>query len=189
MRRARDLFCFLDDDVEVWPGWLDAMLAGAAAYPDHEVLGGPIRARLEGSHLRACGREPLPVTTLDLGEADTDAAFVWGANLTIRRAAIERVGRFDESLQLYGDEEEFQIRLKAAGGRIRYVADAGVDHRRTGKDAKVSVALALRVLPRAQLAPERRPQAERARPRRRAAHARRLHLAHRARAGAGSGSC
>ena len=134
---SSDLFCFLDDDVEVWPGWLDAMLAGAAAYPDHEVLGGPIRARLEGSHLRACGREPLPVTTLDLGLQDTDAAFVWGANLTIRRAAIERVGRFDESLQLYGDEEEFQIRLKAAGGRIRYVAKAGVDHRRTGKDAKI----------------------------------------------------
>jgi hypothetical protein len=132
-----DLFCFLDDDVEVWPGWLDAMLAGAAAYPEHEVLGGPIRARLEGSGLRACGREPLPVTTLDLGTEDTDADFAWGANLTIRRAAIDRVGGFNESLRIYGDEEEFQTRLKAAGGRIRYVAAAGVDHRRAGADAKV----------------------------------------------------
>ena len=46
---AGELLCFLDDDVEVWPGWLDALLAGAAAHPDHDVFGGPIRARLEGS--------------------------------------------------------------------------------------------------------------------------------------------
>jgi GT2 family glycosyltransferase len=134
---ATDLFCFLDDDVEVWPSWLDAMLVGAAAYPEHEVLGGPIRARLEGSRLRACGREPLPVTTLDLGGEDADAAFVWGANLAIRRSAIERVGRFDERLSGNGDEEEWELRLKAAGGRIRYLAAAGVDHRRTGRDARL----------------------------------------------------
>jgi GT2 family glycosyltransferase len=135
---STDLFCFLDDDVEVWPEWLDALLIGADAYPAHEVLGGPIRARLEGSHLRACGREPLPVTTLDLGAEDTDAAFVWGANLAIRRAAIERVGRFDERLSGNGDEEEWERRLKAAGGRIRYLAAAGVDHRRTGRDARLA---------------------------------------------------
>jgi GT2 family glycosyltransferase len=134
---SSDLLCFLDDDIEVWPGWLDAMVAGAAANPEHDVLGGPIRARLEGSRLRSCGREPLPVTTLDLGSEDTDAEFVWGANLTLRRRALERVGPFDETLDLYGDEEEFQMRLKAAGGRIRYVAAAGVDHRRTGADARL----------------------------------------------------
>src|SRR4051794_16811161 len=77
-----DLLCFLDDDVEAWPDWLGALLAGARANPDHEVLGGPIRARLENGHLHPCGREPLPVTTLDLGPADVDADFVWGANMT-----------------------------------------------------------------------------------------------------------
>src|SRR4051794_23968883 len=72
-----ELLCFLDDDVEVWPGWLDALLA---APEDYDAFGGPIRPRLEGSRLRACGREPLPVTALDLGEEDRDAEFVWGAN-------------------------------------------------------------------------------------------------------------
>src|SRR5215211_7618585 len=62
-----ELLCLLDDDVEVWPGWLEAMLAAAAANPEHEAFGGPIRPRLEGGRLRACGREPLPVTSLDLG--------------------------------------------------------------------------------------------------------------------------
>ena len=52
----------------------------------YEALGGPIRPRLEGSRLRACGREPLPVTALDLGAEDRDAEFVWGANMALRRA-------------------------------------------------------------------------------------------------------
>src|SRR5439155_8510182 len=120
-----------------WRGWLDALLAGAAANPSHEVLGGPIRPRLEGSRLRSCGREPLPLTTLDLGPEDRDAEFVWGANLAVRAAALERVGRFDETLGGAGDEEDLQRRLRAAGGRIRYVAAAGVDHRRTGADGRL----------------------------------------------------
>jgi len=132
-----DLLCFLDDDVEVWPRWLEAILAAARAHPEHEVIGGPIRPRLEGSRLHSCGREPLPVTSLDLGSEDRDADFVWGANFTVRRRAFERVGWFNAELGLYGDEEDWQRRLRAAGGRIRYVAAAGVDHRRTGADARV----------------------------------------------------
>lgn len=131
------LLCFLDDDVETWPGWLDAVLSGAAANPGHEILGGPIRARLEDTNLRACGREPLPVTTLDLGPDDADAPFVWGANLTVRRRAFERYGTFDPRLDLYGDEEDWQRRARAGGARIRYLAAAGVDHRRAGTDARV----------------------------------------------------
>jgi GT2 family glycosyltransferase len=132
-----DLLCFLDDDVAAWPDWLGAMLAAAAAQPEHEAFGGPIRARLEGTNLHACGREPAPVTTLDLGPADRDAELVWGANLTVRRAALERVGPFDPALSGPGDEEEWERRLRAAGGRIRYVAAAGVDHRRVGADARI----------------------------------------------------
>jgi GT2 family glycosyltransferase len=133
-----DLLCLLDDDVEVWDGWLDALLAAAAALPECEVFGGPIRARLEGGNLHACGREPLPLTHLDLGAADRDAEFVWGANLTLRRSALERIGPFDPALSGAGDEEEWQRRLRAAGGRIRYVAAAGVDHRRAGADARLT---------------------------------------------------
>lgn len=135
-----DLLCFLDDDVDVWPGWLAALIAAAKANPEPLVLGGPIRARLEGTNLHACGREPPPITTLDLGPRDRDAGareFMWGANFAIRRAALDLVGPFDESLAGCGDEEDFQRRVRAAGGRIRYVAEAGVDHRRAGADARI----------------------------------------------------
>src|SRR3954452_11451135 len=132
------LLVFVDDDVEVRPGWLDALLAADAELPDaYGVLTGPIHARFEGHRLRACGREGPPITSLDLGPADTDAEHAWGANMAVRRTALDRAGPFDEALGLYGDEQEWQARLKAAGGRLRYVAAAALDHRRAGDDARL----------------------------------------------------
>ncbi|MEA2126664.1 MAG: hypothetical protein QOI80_3446 [Solirubrobacteraceae bacterium] len=141
-----ELLVFVDDDVEVWPGWLPALVAAARAHGDVEAFGGPIRPRLEGIDIHACGREDLPVTTLDLGAADRDVPLVWSANLAVRRSALERIGEFDATLEVraaprpgsattYGDEEEWLRRLTAAGGRVRYVGAAGVDHRRAGADA------------------------------------------------------
>jgi glycosyltransferase involved in cell wall biosynthesis len=137
---ASDLLVFIDDDVEAPDGWLDALLAAVGSAPDCEVFGGPIRARLEGGGPRTCGREPAPITALDRGTEDRDVALVWGANMAIRRSALERIGSFDESIfGGRGDEEEWERRYIAGGGRIRYVAGAGLDHRRTAADARLGV--------------------------------------------------
>src|SRR5438067_3886317 len=136
---STDLLVFVDDDVAVHDGWLAALLNVAARLPDDVgVLGGPIHVRFEGRAPRLCGREGPPITFLDLGPDDLDTTVVWGANMALRRSAIERVGRFDERLMNGGDEEEWQARWRAAGGRVRYVAGAAVDHRRVGDDARVS---------------------------------------------------
>ncbi|MDQ6803367.1 MAG: glycosyltransferase family 2 protein, partial [Actinomycetota bacterium] len=132
-----DLIVFIDDDISASEGWLGALLAGAAGAPDHEVFGGPIRAWLEGGGPRACGREGAPITTLELGPADREAELVWGANMAVRRRALERVGGFDEALDGCGEEEDWQRRFLALGGRSLYVARAGVDHRRVRADAGV----------------------------------------------------
>ena len=134
---AGELIAFLDDDVEVAGDWVQALLEGVAAAPGYELFGGPIRARLEGGGPRHCGREPPPITTLDLGSEDREAEFVWGANMALRRRAWERVGGFDETLSGRGDEEEWERRYRAAGGRVRYIAAAGVVHRRTPRDARL----------------------------------------------------
>jgi hypothetical protein len=93
--------------------------------------------------------------------------FAWGANMAVRRAAFERIGLFDTILEHGGDEQEWQERLLAgpAGlprqgsepaaaqsedgtlrdgapsdsddGPILYVADAVLDHRRVGADARL----------------------------------------------------
>ena len=131
-----DLIAFVDDDVLVPPGWVAALVEGASRHPDAEAFGGPIRPRFEGHAPRACGREDPPITALDLGPEDTEAEMVWGANLAVRRSAVERIGEFDESFDRgHGDEEDWLLRLRAAGGRIVYLAGAGLDHRRSPGDS------------------------------------------------------
>jgi GT2 family glycosyltransferase len=133
-----DLLVFVDDDVAVRPGWLAALLdADAGAEPDVGVLTGPIHARFEDHRLRTCGREDPPITTQDHGPDDRDVEHAWGANMTIRRSAIERIGAFDDGPTGAGDEEGWERRLLASGVRIRYVAAAALDHRRAGDDARL----------------------------------------------------
>jgi GT2 family glycosyltransferase len=129
---------FIDDDIDASAGWLDALLAGVRSYPDHGVFGGPIAARLEGGGPRACGREPALITTLDLGPTDRDVELVWSANMAVRRAAFDHVGPFDEELVGRGEEEEWVHRYAAAGGRVRYLASATLEHCRHRDDATVA---------------------------------------------------
>lgn len=132
-----ELIVLIDDDINAPRGWLDALLFGAASYPSHGVFGGPIRAVLEGGGPRACGRESAPITSLDLGPQDQDTELVWGSNMAIRRDAFETIGPFDETLLGCGDEEDWLGRYRADGGRVRYLAAAGLEHRRVAADATV----------------------------------------------------
>lgn len=141
-RSSGELVVFVDDDIRAGAGWLEALLAAAEEHPDVDVFAGRILPRLEGHRLCSCGRDAPPITTLDLGEENADTRYAWGANMAIRRSALERVGRFDESLEHGGDEQEWQDRSRAARsdgpGRVLYVAGAPVEHRRAGADARLS---------------------------------------------------
>jgi GT2 family glycosyltransferase len=138
-RSTGELVVFVDDDVRAGAGWLAALLGAASEHPDVDVFAGRIVARLEGPRPRSCGREPPSITSLDLGPADADARYAWGANMAIRRDAFARVGPFDESLEHGGDEQEWQDRYRAGerSRRVLYVAAACVEHRRAGADARL----------------------------------------------------
>ncbi len=136
------LVVFVDDDVRALEGWLAALLQAAREHPEVDVFTGPVTARLEGPAPHTCGRERPPITTLELGPEDTRTRYAWGANMAIRRSALERIGPFEESLEHGGDEQEWQDRLmSASGGDDRrgalYVAAAAVEHRRAGRDARL----------------------------------------------------
>jgi GT2 family glycosyltransferase len=138
-RSRGELVVFVDDDVEASSDWLQALLKAAREHPDVDVFAGQIRPRLEGRPPRTCGREGAPITTLLLGASDTDTEYAWGANMAIRRGALERVGAFDVLLEHGGDEQEWQDRLRGRepDARVLYVAGAAVDHRRAGADARL----------------------------------------------------
>jgi GT2 family glycosyltransferase len=120
-RSSGELVVFVDDDIRASPGWLAALIDAARENPLIDVFTGPIRPCLEGSRLRTCGREGPPITSLDLGAENTGTRYAWGANMAIRRSALERVGPFDVSLEHGGDEQEWQDRLATAS------ADGAVD--------------------------------------------------------------
>ena len=142
-RSRSELVVFVDDDVRVRPGWLRALLDAAREHPEVDVFTGPIEPRLEGrgagGRIRGCGREGPPITSLDLGPDDTNTRYAWGANMTIRRSALARVGPFEIALEHGGDEQEWQDRLRAArpDARVLYVAGAALEHRRAGPDARL----------------------------------------------------
>jgi len=64
---------------------------------------------------------------LDQRRCVTEWGFAATANLFVRRAVIETVGKFNEALRSGGDDE-FSRRAVAAGFTLRYADDAVVDH-------------------------------------------------------------
>ena len=100
--------------------------------------------------------------------------------MLFRRSAFERVGPFDEELPTGGDEEEWLERLRASGGKVIYLAAAGLDHRRAGDDARLRSLMQSAYRRGRNLRAYDSAARRRARPRPRAQGARRLRLAHRA---------
>ena len=182
VREARaDLIAFVDDDVVAPPGWVDAVARGRRPPSGGRCLRRPDPGAARGQPRRApAGARTRRSRRSTSGPEDVEAEMVWGANFAVRRSAIERIGEFDESLdRAHGDEEDWLLRLRAAGGRIVYLAAAGLDHRRSGGRRRPAAPDARRLRPRPRRPLERRRRrGEAPPPRPRAARARRLRLAH-----------
>jgi hypothetical protein len=54
---------------------------------------------------------------------------------------LRRVGRFVETINGRGAEEEWERRCSAVGGRIRYLADAGLDHHIVRRRCAIGIVL------------------------------------------------
>jgi GT2 family glycosyltransferase len=140
--RARaPLLAFIDDDAIADPGWLEALLAGFAAFGDTAtMLGGPVRPRWVAPRPDWLADGLLPYLSLvDHGPEprllDADE-WVVGANIAYRMAAVRAVGgftgalgrRWSGSILMSNEESELAQRLRAAGGAAGWVPAAGVSH-------------------------------------------------------------
>ncbi len=131
-----DIVAFVDDDAYAEPDWLENLVARYAD-PSVAVVGGRAsngRPGEESEGLDAVGRL-LPDGTLtgnfaaDTGH-DLDVDHVLGANMSVRRAALEQVGGI---VDLYPgtclrEESDFVLRLGRAGHRVVYTPAAVVRH-------------------------------------------------------------
>jgi len=61
-------------------------------------------------------------------DSPADAAWVSGAACLIERSAFDAVGGFDPGFFLYKEEEDLFLRMRRAGGRVRYLPSVRVRH-------------------------------------------------------------
>ena len=132
-----DPICFVDDDVEAPAGWLEAMVDGVLRYPDAGCFGGPVRLRFEAKPPRICEMESwVWEAELDYGSSEHMVEHVNSTNMAVRRWAIDAVGPFNASMLIYGDETEWEVRLRRVAISIAYLPAAWLWHRRTAADLR-----------------------------------------------------
>ncbi len=129
-----DVLIFLDDDIDVWPGFIAAHLRAHADERARVVIG-YLPPELEQR------RDFFAIMLRGWWEAMFDGmrhpghrfsySDLLSGNFSIRRALFEDVGGFNESLRCHEDYE-LGFRLIAAGARFAFVeAAAGWHHERT----------------------------------------------------------
>ena len=129
-----DLLIFLDDDCLAPPGWLRRYAAAWAAHPEVEAVAGRV-ACAPGANLAGKVQYQGHVAIFDRLNAAHCASyhapgpvtFGYGANRSIRRAAFDRLGGFDEKLR-YFEDLDLDLRLQATGAQVWYDPDVVVDH-------------------------------------------------------------
>jgi GT2 family glycosyltransferase len=148
-----DVVVFLDDDVEVDPRlfaglaeiYRDPSIVGATGRiiePDLARAGAPgsgIRRLLLGSGAKEGTFTPAGYPRyLSRLDRPTDLEFMQGCFMTARRDVAARVG-FDEALAGYAlaEDEDFAYRL-SRHGRIRYVPELRIVHKKLGFRAQDS---------------------------------------------------
>jgi GT2 family glycosyltransferase len=134
---AHGVVAFIDDDVRVGPGWAGALRRAFRDHPDAAFITGRLGlksqdARTEWPVAFFDGSEPLPIVP------DVAANVGHGANLSVRRTALDLVGGYNEVLGPgarfhAGEDLELMDRLLAHGliGRYEPAAEATHEQYRT----------------------------------------------------------
>jgi glycosyltransferase involved in cell wall biosynthesis len=131
-----DLIALIDDDVLVPPGWLSALADGAIQWAEADCLGGPVRPIFERRPPRTCPAHDLAGVRFDEGPASKQVPELWGPNMAVRRRALDCTGPFRVGLP-FVQEWEWQQRLLRAGGRLVYLPQAWLWHRRRDADLRI----------------------------------------------------
>jgi GT2 family glycosyltransferase len=133
-----DWVVLFNNDAVAEPGLLMALKAAAARHPDAGVLAGKLlfgdgRVQWAGQHVglrsgysgrpRGYGEPDGPEWS---AEQPVDRAV--GALMAVPRAAVERVGVFDDDLFAYVEDVDWSLRIRAAGFSCWFVPEARAVH-------------------------------------------------------------
>lgn len=143
---------FLNNDTQVQPGWLDALLAVFEKQPEVGIAGSRL-LNPDGS-LQEAGAELTAEAYAILrgeGEAPNAAAYntlqevtyVSGASLMIKTSLFRTLGGFDEVYSpAYYEDSDLAMRVQQAGYRIYYQPQSVVVHHRSATTGHMPVTVA-----------------------------------------------
>ena len=129
---AGEILVFLDDDVTVTPGYLDAVESFFDAHGEFAGMRGRILPVEDPEKKVGPMAVYLDLPIADDGDNVIEVRGVLGANMGFRATALRQVGPFDERLGPgaggHEEETEMSARLRRAGFRIGYAPKALVYH-------------------------------------------------------------
>jgi GT2 family glycosyltransferase len=127
-----EILVFLDDDLFVAPGYLEAVEQFFDTHPEFAAMKGRILPAEDPETKVGPMAVYLDLPIADHGDEVIEVRGVLGANMAFRADALRQVGSFDERLGpgAGGHEEETEMsqRLRRAGFRIGYAPKALVYH-------------------------------------------------------------
>jgi GT2 family glycosyltransferase len=134
-----DVIAFVDDDVFVRTGWLNAIGGAFAAFPQIACVGGNTIPVFESGRPSWVDDGLLPFFGATcLGEARREMRYPehpFGVNMAIRRAVLDAIGGFNPGLGRTrsglrsNEESDLFRRASAAGFRTLYEPAAVIEHR------------------------------------------------------------
>ena len=124
---------FMNPDVELEPGAIEALLSAAGRYPDADVFvprttttdGTPWFHDASGLEYR---NKPAAVKLRGEVVGDCCIRFADAGIFLIRRETFEALGGFDENIFLYYEDDDLSLRLLASGHAIVHVNNAMAVH-------------------------------------------------------------
>ena len=127
-----EILVFLDDDLVVAPGYLEAVEQFFDTHREFAAMKGRILAAEDPEKKVGPMAPYLDLPIVDHGDEVIEVRGVLGANMAFRADVLKQVGPFDERLGpgAGGHEEETEMsqRLRRAGFRIGYAPKAVVYH-------------------------------------------------------------
>lgn len=134
------VIAFIDDDVDVGPEWLSALVE---PFADSSVgcTGGPIRPKWpldRPAWITSDWEGYLGITEFEAARVTgefTGPVYPWGGNIAFRRVVFESVGLFPTDLGRIGtvllSSEEIEVcrKIEEAGWRIRFAPNAVIYHK------------------------------------------------------------
>jgi GT2 family glycosyltransferase len=138
LKHARgEVIAFIDADGFATPGWLRNIVAEFQADPTVGGVASTVFMESNPLVLNGAGgianRQGWAAdismnVPYQRAEPVSEVLYPMGCGMAVRKAAVERVGPFDDHMLNYYDDVDYGIRIWRAGYRVVVAADAWVDH-------------------------------------------------------------